>query len=103
MPEANVTDTLLLLAKRNPARVLEAYYWSEEHDLLEFIRGFLRLPHETQEALKLLFASSAGPISVQAMLTQPTSLPKARNIAKSVVNACATTSQTASRRPCAAG
>lgn len=38
---------------RDPARLLELYYWSTEPGLLPIIRGFASLPRETQARLEL--------------------------------------------------
>jgi len=66
MPESDLDETLVSIVKQSPARVLESYYWSEEEGLLEFTRGFLRLPAETQAALKTLLQVSPNLKAIHA-------------------------------------
>jgi hypothetical protein len=48
---AELIDTLVAEC-RDPARLLELYYWSTEPGLLPIIRGFASLPRETRARLE---------------------------------------------------
>jgi hypothetical protein len=52
---------------RDPARLLELYYWSTEPALLPIIRGLVSLPNETRAQLQA-FLLSAEPESIIAKL-----------------------------------
>lgn len=68
MSDPNLDDTLAEIVKQSPSRVLEAYYWSQEEGLLEFIRGFLRMPIEAQAVLKALIQNGCDPSHVQVLV-----------------------------------
>jgi hypothetical protein len=55
----------LVSACRDPARLLELYYWSTEPELLPIIRGFASLPDETRGHLEA-FLLSTEPKSIVA-------------------------------------
>jgi hypothetical protein len=50
---------------RDPARLLELYYWSIEPELLPIIRGFASLPIETRARLEA-FLLASEPKSISA-------------------------------------
>jgi len=52
---------------RDPARMLELYYWSTEPELLPIIRGFASLPNETRAQLEA-FLLAAEPKSIVAKI-----------------------------------
>jgi hypothetical protein len=105
MPDPNLDATVAAIVKQSPSRVLEAYYWSQESGLLEFIRSFLRLPVETREALKALLPASVDPQTVQAVRDEQgrltLSLASARDAANIMIGAREPATQTVSPRHCA--
>jgi hypothetical protein len=55
-----------IVARCDPARVMEFYYWSQEPGLLEIIRAIAAMPPATREALESFIAIGADPNSVVA-------------------------------------
>ena len=55
-----------IVAKSDPARLMELYYWSEEPGLLEIIRAVAAMPETGREALESFFALGGDPQSVVA-------------------------------------
>jgi len=55
-----------IVARCDPARVMELYYWSEEPGLLEIIRAIAAMPEATREALESFISISGDPDSVVA-------------------------------------
>jgi hypothetical protein len=62
------TTAGILAKSRDPARVLEFYYWSRQPGLVELIRAFLALPEKTRKSLDALLVNASDPwlISVRA-------------------------------------
>ena len=55
---------------REPARMLELYYWSEEPELLAVLRNYVGLPEGARDALRAFLAMTADcPDTVAATLT----------------------------------
>lgn len=55
-----------IVARCDPARVMEFYYWSQEPGLLEIIRAIAAMPPATREALESFVAIGGDPSSVEA-------------------------------------
>ena len=55
-----------IVARCDPARVMELYYWSEEPGLLEIFRAIAAMPEATREALESFIAISGDPDTVVA-------------------------------------
>jgi hypothetical protein len=72
----------IIKSSPNPSQLFELYYWSCEAELVEFMRQFLALSEDAQQALSTFLAASAGnPLSVKACssregeITLTTSIP----------------------------
>jgi hypothetical protein len=71
-PDQNLRTVLRRLAAscREPARMLELYYWSEEPELLAVLRQYVNLPEGARDALRAFLAMTADcPETVEARLT----------------------------------
>jgi len=55
-----------ILAKCDPGRVMELYYWSKEPGLLDIMRAIGAMPEASREALESFFALVGDPQSVAA-------------------------------------
>ena len=55
-----------IVARCDPARMMELYYWSQEPGLLEIMRAIACMPEATREALESFIAISGNPESVVA-------------------------------------
>ena len=55
-----------IVAKCDPARLMEIYYWSEEPGLLEIIRAVAGLSETARESLESFFALGGDPQSIIA-------------------------------------
>jgi hypothetical protein len=55
-----------IVARCDPARVMELYYWSQEPGLVEIMRAIAAMPEATREALESFIAISGDPESVVA-------------------------------------
>lgn len=55
-----------IVARSDPARVVELYYWSQEPGLLEIIRAISAMPEAGREALESFFALVGDAQSVVA-------------------------------------
>lgn len=70
--EKNLRAVLRQLANtcRDPAHVVELYYWSSESDLVAIMRRYLALPDEPKAALRAFLTMTADcPESVQVSVT----------------------------------
>jgi hypothetical protein len=70
--EQNLRTVLKRLAAtcREPARLLELCYWSEEPELLAVLRHYVNLPEGARDALRAFLAITADcPETVEARLT----------------------------------
>ena len=55
-----------IVAKCDPARLMELYYWSREPGLLEIIRAIAAMPQPGRDALESFFALGGDPQNVAA-------------------------------------
>jgi len=55
-----------IIAKCDPARLMELYYWSQEPGLLEITRAIAAMPEAGRDALESFFALGGDPQSVVA-------------------------------------
>ena len=55
-----------IVAKCDPGRVMELYYWSREPGLLDIMRAIGAMPEASREALESFFALVGDPQSVAA-------------------------------------
>jgi hypothetical protein len=55
-----------IVAKCDPARLMELYYWSQEPGLLEITRAVAAMPEAGREALESFFALGGDPQSIVA-------------------------------------
>jgi hypothetical protein len=55
-----------IVAKCDPARLMEIYYWSREPGLLEIIRAIAAMPEPGRQALESFFALGGDPETVVA-------------------------------------
>jgi hypothetical protein len=76
----------------HPARLIELYYWSAEHELAEVMRQYIALPPEVREALHaFLLLVKDEPASVTVRIADNGELafsaPAAAELAKKIVGA----------------
>lgn len=66
--EPKVSDVLnsLLASSKNPAEILELYYWSQEEGMTEFIRAVTALSESSRGALMDLFRSARDKRAIRA-------------------------------------
>lgn len=66
--EPKVSDVLnsLLASSKNPAEILELYYWSREEGMTEFIRAVAALPETSRGALMNLFRNARDKRAIRA-------------------------------------
>lgn len=66
--ELKVSDVLnsLLTSSRNPAEILELYYWSQEEGMTEFIRAVVTLPETSRTMLMDLFRNARDKTAIHA-------------------------------------
>lgn len=66
--EPEVSDVLssLLASSKNPAEILELYYWSQEEGMTEFIRAVTALPETSRGALMDLFRNARDKKAIRA-------------------------------------
>ena len=65
--EPKLPDVLTqIVAKSDPGRLMELYYWSQEPGLLNIIRAISALPEAGRQALESFFALAEDPQSVVA-------------------------------------
>lgn len=57
-PKAEELVNAILSECRDPARLLELYYWSTEPELLPIIRSLASLPIETRQQLGAFFSAT---------------------------------------------
>jgi len=71
-PDQSLRAVLKRLAAscREPARMLELFYWSEEPELLAVLRNYVGLPEGARDALRAFLAMTADcPDTVEVTLT----------------------------------
>jgi hypothetical protein len=64
-PHAGELIDTLVSECRDPARLLELYYWSTEPELLPIVRAFAAFPNETRKRIET-FLRTTQPKSVSA-------------------------------------
>jgi hypothetical protein len=66
-PQPKMQDVMSqIVAKCDPARLMELYYWCQEPGLLEITRAIAAMPESAREALESFFALGGDPQSVSA-------------------------------------
>ncbi|HXW24995.1 MAG TPA: hypothetical protein VEK73_09625 [Xanthobacteraceae bacterium] len=66
-PQPKMPDVVnQIVARSDPARLMELYYWTQEPGLLEIVRAVAAMPAAGREALESFFALGGDPQSIVA-------------------------------------
>jgi DNA-directed RNA polymerase subunit L len=49
----------LVRCSENPERLIELYYWTAEHEIIEIIRQYISLPDEPKKALRAFLSMTS--------------------------------------------